>query len=486
MTTTTTSESLRRPGTDLPFLLGFRNDLAPALAAIWVVAGALFVATGWPAWLVVALWASVTTIMLWPVGRRLQIPYSTYRRPLFVLGVLSMASLPALGIALDLLPPNTKEAASLSRLAALVAAILVLTGFSVLAAARGAIGRPLPMFFRPDILFGDGRVLATGIIALGISFRLLLGGLPPAEPQLPAPNGSWWGILFAIGLGLVQIIPLRGMLKLRMRLARVSLGRWTGWGAVVVRETYLILAVLAVLYGFHNVFMGKTPLVDQTLIGLEADRFAEAGLPGLVSLVLAGLFLVFVRGGYKRRIGDPFLRETRRQTVAKQALFVVGIVWLLYSFGVIMTGRPFLRAPLVNTAPAPLILGLALFVWGVLLVGPIRAWAQRNQRLALIGQMATVLLPAMAPGQRKAVMLRVMDGLAHCSTPDRIAYVSAMLDELGRAPAEVRSLMDALRVECLAELPSDTRRRLMVAMDAAMFGGSPSSRPTVGQQRVLR
>lgn len=469
----TASSSAPRLSEPLPTLIGFRDELGPALGVIWLAAVLLFASTSWAAWLVFALWGSVTTIMLWPVGRRLGIPYRTYRRPLFILGVLSMASLPALGIALDLLPANMKEAPYLPRLAALVVTVLTLTGFSVLAASRHAIGSPLPMLFRPDILFGDGRVLATGIIALGISFPLLIGGLPDSPPHLPAPAGSWWGLLFAIGLGLVQIIPLRGMLKLRMRLARVSAGRWRGWGAVALRETYLVLAALAVLYGFHNVFMGKVPLVDMTLGGLEADHLADAGLPGLVSLALAGLFLVVIRGGYKRWIGDPFIRETSAQSAVKQLLFLVGIVWLLYSFAIVMTGHPFLRGPLINTEPAPLVLGLVLFGWGILLVGPIRYWAQRNQRLALIGQMAIVLLPAMEPEQRKAVMLQVMDGLAHCSTADRVAYVSAMLDALGRAPEGVSSMMAALRLECLAELPSDTRRRLMAAMDVATFGARP-------------
>lgn len=469
--TETISSPAEQSRPSLPTLIGFREEVGPALALIWVAAALLYAGTGWPAWLVFALWGSVTTIMLWPVGRRLGIPYQTYRRPLFVLGVLSMAALPALGIALDVLPPNTKDAPYLPRTAALVAAVLVITTFSVVAATRDAIGRPLPMFFRPDILFGDGRVLATGIVAMGISFRFLLGGVPSAEPHLPAPNGSWWGLLFAIGLGLVQTIPLRGMLKLRMRLARVASDRWGGWGAIVLRETYLVLASLATLYGFHNVFMGKVPLVDQTLIGLQAEHLADSGLPGLVSLVLAGLFLVFVRGGYKRRIGDPFIRETRGQTAVKQILFLIGIIWLIYSFGILMTGRPFLRAPLVNGEPAPLALGLALFGWAVLLLGPIRAWAQRNQRLALIGQMATVLLPAMEPERRKAVMLRVMDGLSGCSAPDRVAYVAAMLQALAAAPEDVRASMAALRLECLAELPPETRKRLMTAMDLATFGG---------------
>jgi hypothetical protein len=116
----------------------------------------------------------------------------------------------------------------------------------------------------------------------------------------------------AIAFGLIQTIPLRGMLKLRMRLGRLISGRWTSWWATVAKELYLALASLAVLNGFHNVFMGRRPILDPSLLGLEPRSFASAGLPGLISLLLAAAFLILVRGGYKRGIGDPFLQETPR------------------------------------------------------------------------------------------------------------------------------------------------------------------------------
>jgi hypothetical protein len=456
----------------LPFLVGFREELRFVLAIIWIVAVGLLVVTGWPAWLVFALWGSVTTIMLWPVGRRLGIPYLSYRKPLFILGVLSMAALPALGLALGLLPPNAKGAPVLARTTALLLVVAILTGFSIVAAAPRAIGRPLPMFFRPDILFGDGRVLATGIISLGLSFRFLLGDLAAAPPHLPAPNGNWWALLFAIGLGLVQIIPLRGMLKLRMRLARIAYGRWSSWWATAAKEIYLPLAALAVLYGFHNVFMGRTPLIEPSLLGLEPDAVDTAGRPGLVSMAAAAAFLVLVRGGYKRRIGDPFVQETPRQSATKAALLVVGLVWLFYSWGTVMTGRPFLALPLVNTEPAPLLIGAGLFSWGIALLGPIRMRVQRNQRIALVGQMASVLVPALPADVQRSVLVRVMGGLTRCSARDRVAYIRAMTDALEGADPDTRAAMAALRVECLAQLSSADRRLLMAAMDEAAMGSS--------------
>lgn len=466
----TTSIRDAQSGRALPILVGFREGLGPALVVIWVGAAVLLAATRWPAWLVFALWGSVTTIMLWPVGRRLKISYLSYRRPLFILGVLSMASLPILGVLLDILPANAKGAPVLSRTGVLLLTVAILTGFSVIAAAPRAIGRPMPMFFRPDILFGDGRVLATGIISLGLSFRFLLGDVPAVAPHLPAPNGSWWGLLFAIALGLVQIIPLRGMLKLRMRLDRTAGEGWSSWWATGVKEIYLALAALSVLYGFHNVFMGRIPIVDPSLFGLGPGVFSTAGLPGLISMAGAIAFLVLVRGGYKRRIGDPFVQETPRQTAIKGALLVLGLVWLLYSWGVVMTGRPFLAAPLVNTEPEPLLVGGVLFVWGIALVGPIRAWAQRNQRVALVGQMASVLVPSLPADVQQSVLLRVMDGLSRCSGRDRVAYIRAMTGALDTADPATREAMATLRMECLALLPSANRRLLMAAMDEAAMG----------------
>jgi hypothetical protein len=450
----------------LPLIVGFRDDILPALLVLWAIVVAEFVAWRQDFWFTVGVWASVTTIMLWPVGRRLGRPYLSYRRPLFILGVLSMAGLPILGFALQLLPPTRPDAPYLSRTWMLLAVVADLTLFSIIAATRSAIGRPIRMFFRPDLLFGDGRLLATGIIALGLSMRFLFGGLPPDAPYIPTPRGSWWGLFFAIVFGVIQIIPLRGMFKMRQRLARMLGNQRSGWIAVILREGWLILATLAIYYGFHNAFHGSVPVFQPSLSGLEPDRFASSGLPGLISLVLAALFIVFVRGGYKKAIGDPFIKETLRQSIIKQALFLVGFVWLTYSFASIMTGRPFGSAP--NTQASPALIGWALFIWSGLLLGPIRIWAQRNQRLAIAQQMVTVLLPAQPLERRKEVMLKVMHALAACPVNQRAALMRAMQEALNDAPDDVRQAMTQLRMECLTELPADKRRVLLTTMDTLM------------------
>ncbi len=454
--------------TRLPILVGFRAEILPALLVLWTTIILAFVIWRQDFWLPMGVWATVTTLMLWPVGRHLLWEYTTYRRPLFIVGVLSMAALPTLGFFLQLLPPTSQHEPYVPRTWVLLAVVAILTIFSVVAAARAAIGRPIGMFFRPDLLFGDGRILGTGMIALGLSMRFLFGDFPEVPPHIAAPRGNWWGIAFAIVFGLLQIIPLRGMFKLRSRLARVVEGRWTGWGAIIVREGWLVLASLALLFGFHNVFMGTIPILQPSLMGLNEMRFPEAGLPGLISTALAALFIIFVRGGYKKAIGDPFIKETLRQSIVKAALFLVGFFWLFYSFLHVMGGLSFPGKP--NTEFYPALIGWSLLVWGVLMLGPIRIWAQHNQRLAIVEQMVAVLLPAQAPKKRKEVMLKVMRALAECPAGQRMGYMRAMQRALNQAPPDVRQTMTELRMECLVDLAARERRTLMAAMDQLMAG----------------
>jgi uncharacterized membrane protein len=449
-------------------MVGFFEEILPALIVLWAAIVLAFLIWRQDFLLPVGVWATVTALMLWPVGRRLGRTYSSYRRPLFLLGVLSMAALPTLGFFLQFLPPTTHHEPYVPRTWVLLAVVAVLTTFSAVAAARAAIGKPIGMFFRPDVLFGDGRVLGTGMIALGLSMRFLFADFPEMPPHIASPKGNWWGIAFAIVFGLVQIIPLRGMFKLRLRLARVLEDRWTGWGAIILREGWLVLATLALLFGFHNVFKGTVPLIQPSLAGLEEIHFREAGLPGLISTALAALFIIFVRGGYKKAIGDPFLKETLRQSIVKAALFLVGFFWLFYSFAHVMEEQPFGSGP--NTEFYPAIIGWSLLVWGVLMLGPIRIWAQRNQRLAIVKQMVAVLLPAQPPEKRKEVMLKVMHALTECPADQRLEYMRAMQEALNEAPEDVRQLMTEVRMECLVELPAEKRRTLMAAMDQLTAG----------------
>ena len=98
----------------LPILIGFRTEILPAVALLWTGITIAFIVTReaylWP----VAVWATVTTMMLWPVGRTLGRPYFSYRTPLFVLGVLSMGYI----IFTESLPPTKRDAVKKSMEAA--------------------------------------------------------------------------------------------------------------------------------------------------------------------------------------------------------------------------------------------------------------------------------------------------------------------------------------------------------------------------------
>lgn len=456
----------------VPILPTFSESLFPTLLFSWMLILALFVRFGWDFLPAVGIWATVSTIMLWPVGKEVGRSYFSYRNPLFILGVLSMAGLPLLGLFLQILPPTSRVNPELTRTWLLLVVVADLTIFSIVAATKTAITKPIAMFFRPDILFGDGRILGTGMIALGLSMRFLFADVPEKFPHIPAPVGNWWGIYFAIAFGLLQIIPLRGMVKLLMRAARMTQNKWGGWGAVILRESWLVLASLSLLYGFHNVFGGKIPTQSDYwfLNGLMPEHFSEAGFPGLISLVLAALFIIFVRGGYKKYIGDPFFKETLGQSIIKQILFLIGFIWLFYSFAHVMEEKPFFSGPTpIEMWPAALI-GWSLFFWGVLMLGPIRIWAQRNQRIGIVKQMAAVFLPASDRETRERVLEKMMNGLVSLPEKERLTLMMAMQEAISEADEDVQKIMTDSRMEVLSKLSSEKRKIIMGTMDKLMLG----------------
>lgn len=445
----------------LPILADFLEGIFPAVSLIWSLTLLLIFATSWQFLPVLGIWATVTLIMLWPVGRKLNIQYVAYRKPLFILGVLSMVSLPLLGFALQYLPTG-----AISRLWWLILVVAILTVFSIVAGVKQAIGRPMPMFFRPDILFGDGRVLATGIISLGLSMRFLFGPKMDAE-ILPTPAGGWAGLYFAIAFGILQIIPLRGMFKLISRMVRLGQGKLSGWPVQIVKETWLLAGATGIMYGFHNAFMDKVPIVDQTLAGLTLQFWATSGKPGLILMLVSGLFFIFVRGGYKMIVcGDPFIRETPSQSRIKMLLFFIGFLPFVYGFAHVMApGAPFPRPPHTDLR---LSVGLALLIWGILMLGPIRIWIQQVQRHALVSQMAAVLLPAVPGAMRRQILDKVIHALADMNEQERIDHMRSMQEAIMAAPKDTQKLMTQARMEVISEIPADKRRKILAAMDKVM------------------
>lgn len=479
----------------VPLLPTFRTEILPALAILWLVLVAAWSATGAAIFWALIPWASVTLIMLWPVARDLEgePDYLSYRSWLFLLGVVSMGYIIVTGVALE------SELPYGAKLVVFLLLPVILTVFGILPSLRAAIGRPMPLVFRPDLIFGDGRVLATGTLSLILGLRYLVGGPPSDGVSVPLPAWNWWAILWAIALGFVPIIAIRGMLKLLQRVRRIRDGEWRGWTSIALRELLLVAGVLGIAFGFHNVFMGATPFVE------SPTAFHELTWVPLVGVALGTAFLIFVRGGYKRAIGEPFIRETLGQTWVKELLYVAGILVVTWSFlSILATGigdvqhagyrhvAAFGAQPTPGAAPSgPAVMrwpesgfvlgglrglvvgpwnwvGLALAAWGVVVLVPFRVLAQHEQRRALVAQMAAVLLPSFEPEERERALRKILAHLAQMSARRASRYVHAMLEGLDAAPAPTRALMAGERVRILAALPEDDRDHLIACMQRAL------------------
>jgi hypothetical protein len=448
---------LRPPG--LPIIAGLAAELLPALAALWTIMLGAWVITGRPYFVPLVLWGTVTTIMLWPVGRRLGLLYPSYRTWLFILGVLSMAYIPVIGFILQSGLPYTTKVALWLLLP------LDLTVFAILPSLRPAIGRPVGMFFRPDMLFGDGRVLCCGTVALLFGIRYLIGPHPPDNIPIAIPKWDWWGIALAMGLGFIPMIPLRGMTKLIMRMARLIRDEWYGWWGVILKETFLVVTLLAIALGFHHVFKGWIPFGPQ-FWGEVRETIAHRGpWAGILLLSFGYVWLVFVRGGYKKSIGEPFIRETITQTWIKELLYVPGVVTLI-------PGLMFLIEAHFGqlNKPSMLAVGIPFFLWGLAVVTIFRVLAQVNQRRAIVQQMAAVVLPAQLPEVRINVISKILNALCEMPEKQRLFYMRAMQEAISQAGESVREVMTRDRLACVAALPADRRRTIMMSMDKILLG----------------
>jgi hypothetical protein len=374
-----------------------------------------------------------------------------------------------------------------------------LTVFAILPSLRWAIGRPLDMFFRPDLLFGDGRVLCCGTIAFVLGMRYFVGHPPPPGVQVPIPKWDWFGIYYAIVLGFIPLIAVRGMLKLLMRMRRIRDERWGGWVATAARELVLVVTVLNIGFGFHNVFKGLHPFAQ------SHTAFHNWTWVPALTLAAAALWLVFVRGGFKRLIGEPFIKETLAHTFIKQMLYVIGLLVLMWSFMSILDTEPEdikhagfvqIHPPAVEEAPGHMMpmrevrrwpdsgfalpgikgiiigpwnwVGLGLFLWGFVVLVPFRMVAQHYQRQAIVGQMAAVVLPRLRPGHRRRILAKMIQALVIMPEGQRQAMMRAMLEGLSVASPTVRALMAQERLSLVVELPADVRRQVMRSQAAAL------------------
>jgi len=426
----------------LPIFPTFKNRILPVLIVYWTLA-VIFTSLNFSISLVIAAWATVTTIMLWPVERSFR--YTQYRTPWFIIGVLSMIGIPLFGY---LIITTTSAWIKYFSIIGLAIDIGI---WGIPLCLRSAFGKPVRMLFRPDLLFGDGRVLAGGIVALGLGIKFIFTNSPHGN----IPNGNWYALFSVIVLGLIHIIPLRGMWKMRNRITRMLIGKWKSFWATALKEFYLIVAITFLLFSFHNFFGGAIPFTKNVLAG---------SMEGTIIMILASLYIILLRSYYKIKIGDPFFFETTKQTLIKHLIFVSGLIPFFYGYVNVMVGG-FPRMPNTGEFSYLTVIGLALLIWGIILLIPIRTWAQRNQREAMMEQMIKIILPTLSKEDRILILSKALNKAASVNDEVRYKVMKVMFSKVSELDEYSRKTIISSMMECLTKLEDSKRKQIMSTMD---------------------
>lgn len=436
----------------LPLFPGFKSEILPLLLIYWIVAiiFSLSFRSGVP--LVIAGWLSPTTIMLWPVGRRVGLKYIQYRTPWFIASVLSMTGVP-LSVLWIIYTPLSDQVTKHVALVILIAVIIGLFGVEV---AHGrAFGKPVRMFFRPDLILGSNRILAGGLAALAIGMKFMFSNAPPGD----TPVGNWYAFFVIIVLGLYQLIPLRGLIKMRTMVSRVLYEKKRGFGITALKEFYLVFAISLMLFAAHNFFGGVVPFSRNVLAG---------SVEGGAIMLVAGAFVIFVRAWYKKHIGDPFFKETIRQSVLKDIILVVGMTAYFYGFINVMVGN-YPRTLNLGANTYLTLIGAGLYIWGVILLIPLRAWARQNQQRAMIGQMVGAMLPSLDDKKRTLTIQMVINSVLGLPEKHRLNVMKSMIKTLGQIGQEDRDKIMMTQLNVLSSLPTEKRLLMMKTMDKALM-----------------
>lgn len=442
----------------LPILPRFGREVVPALLVWWALMLGLLFALDEELYLGVALVGTPTLVMLWPVGRALGRRYWSYRPLPWVLGIVTMWIIPTAGIVL------TESDWSFDAKSGVFFTLPPLIAFGgVLVALPWAQSRPpLRMFFRPDLLFGDGRTLVGGTLLLVIGLRFLFAGHSPDEPWA-IPAWDWLSFAFGIGLGVIPIVLMRGMVKYVQRLFRLRDGMFTGWPSLAFREWLLLLFGANFGFAFHHVFIGRT--VFSTIGEPGAFPITNQFWAGFGLMAAAAWWMLIVKGGLKKLIGEPFFFESFLQTVQKQLVFVVG--WGVFFYGLmsVLNGRDFGRIqPWDDQAAA----GLGFFLTGVLVLTLGRAVAQHYQRQGFLAHFAGALGPGQADRARERLVRNILVGMARLSPERQERAWLTILQAWANIDPDDRSLMVWTTVSELADLDGTARADLVRSQARAL------------------
>lgn len=415
---------------------------------------------GWPAVVPSAILLATVVVMLWPsAGLR---GYFRYKRPLFIFTIVAELWILLGGVAL-FAPDGVKDRAVWFQ--------LMLVGFFLLTAAISLPGMTgeyrRGMFFRPDLIYGNGAYLARGEIFVALGVKLLTTG------DIAEPVWNWWALTWALS-AMIILVPFRGILKMRMRRARfLGLDTWMGPGmrlGLWVKETFLFVGLFLLVYGFANVYMGKVPFT--WMPGDPMDKGASPEYWGLAFEAGAFLILVPLRGWLKTRLAEP---PTLVQEIVKGILVWVAFLVLIYGFFLLFMGdwQYFHGFNYYNFW-----WGVWISLLGFLMIVPLRAIAQRDEFRGTL----QIMIPRMADlpeDQRRLMMGRRLHVIAGMPERARTENVKLMMKTIHGLPDETREKLVRLRTELVADAPVAERTALMRAMAASFAALEPRERAEI-------
>jgi len=442
----------------LPVLPGFGREVLPALALWWAVMLGLFFGLDEEYYLPLALVGTPTLVMLWPVARRLGRRYLSYRTPAWVFFIVTMWIIPVAGLVL------AETEWSFDTKSAIFFALPPDIAFGgILVALPWAQARPpLRMFFRPDLLFGDGRTLVGGTLMLVLGMRYLFAGHAPDE-RWALPVWNWYSLAYGIAFAIIPIVLMRGMIKYVQRLFRLRDGMFSGYPSLAFREWILLLFALNFAWAFHHVFIGRT--VFSTID--ESGQFPRTNQfwIGIGIMAIAAWWMLLVKGGFKKLVGEPFLFESFLQTLQKQLVFTAGWAAFFYGFMSVLNGSEFGGIQPWDDQSAA---GLGFLVMGVLVLTVGRAAAQHHQRQGFLAHFAGVILPTQPDRARERLMRRILEGMTRLSPRRQEAAWLTMHRAWAGIDPDERSLMAWTAVDALAELDEEERESLIRSQSRAL------------------
>lgn len=409
----------------------------------------------WPLAIPTALLVVLVVSLLWPSGGRRG--YFSYRTPIVVVAMVAELWIIVLGLALQL-PAGRMTSDEWFQVAQV--AFFALTAINALPGITGAYRAGAGL--RPDLIFGGGAYLVRGEIFVALGMELILS---PEKVAHPAWN--WWAVVAEVAALLITVA-YRGVLKMQMRRARfLGAEGWLGAGlraGTWLREIFLYLALLFVVYAFFNMYTGLVPFT-----WAPGDPTGAGGHPdwtGLVWLAAAFLLLVPVRGVLKTRLPEP---PTRAQELAKQALLWLSYLPLIYGFLLIFGG----------TAQRIHCCGYYNFGWGlwvsllgIVMLIPLRTITLREEFRGTVKIMAASIADS-PDGQRQELLGRRLATVAALGDRERTIHLGLMMAAIAAQPPDRQQAMHDTRQRVLAGAAPAARARLDATSQALLSTGAP-------------